>query len=185
MKNLILASGSPRRKELLEQINVSFTIVKSDIEEIINKDEHPSEIVQSLAIQKARDVLERNMDSIVIGADTIVAIENNVLGKPKDSEEAKEMLQSLSGKTHVVYTGVAFVTKDQEESFYEETKVMFWNLTKKDIDNYIKSGEPFDKAGAYGIQGLGATLVKKIEGDYFNVVGLPISRFIRELHRFQ
>ncbi|OZM57860.1 septum formation inhibitor Maf [Lottiidibacillus patelloidae] len=185
MKKLILASGSPRRKELLEQVNLTFEIIVSDIEEVMNEKDTPANIVQSLAQQKAKDVFSKNKDCVVIGADTIVAIGDRRLGKPKSKEEAVEMLQLLSGNTHSVFTGVAIETLEKSITFYEETKVMFWNLTKKDIDTYIQSGEPFDKAGAYGIQGFGAMLVKKIDGDYFNVVGLPISRTIRELSRFQ
>jgi septum formation protein len=185
MKSIILASGSPRRKELLEQVKLTFEIMVSDIEEVMNEKDKPSDIVQSLAQQKARDVFAKHKDCVVIGADTIVAIGDNRLGKPRNKEEAEEMLQMLSAKTHSVFTGVAIETLEHSTTFYEETKVTFWNLTKEDIDTYIKSGEPFDKAGAYGIQGFGATLVKKIDGDYFNVVGLPISRTIRELTRFR
>jgi septum formation protein len=185
MKSIILASGSPRRKELLEQVKLTFEIIVSDIDEVMNEKDKPSDIVQSLAQQKARDIFAKHKDSVVIGADTIVAIGDKRLGKPESKEEAVEMLQMLSGKTHSVFTGVAIETLEHSKTFYEETKVTFWNLTKEDIDTYIESGEPFDKAGAYGIQGFGATLVKKIDGDYFNVVGLPISRTIRELTRFR
>ncbi|WP_102345405.1 Maf family protein [Bacillus sp. Marseille-P3661] len=185
MKKLILASGSPRRKELLEKANIPFEIIISKVDETFDPNEGPDEIVKSLALQKAEDVSKHQPeDAVVLGADTIVTFEDQILGKPKDKDEAKKMLQLLSGKEHVVYTGVAIVTKGNRSAFYEPTKVTFWELEESEIDQYIESGEPFDKAGAYGIQGLGALLVKRIEGDYFSVVGLPISRTVRELKKF-
>ena len=185
MKKLILASSSPRRKELLSYTQLPFEIVVSHVEEHFNERSTPEEIVQVLALQKAEAVANiLDQDVVVLGADTIVTIDNQILGKPKDETEARRMLKQLSGREHIVYTGVAIVSADESTTFYEETKVEFWELSDEEINNYIKSGEPFDKAGAYGIQQLGSILVKRIDGDYFNVVGLPIAKTVRELKKF-
>lgn len=183
MKKLILASGSPRRKELLEQVNVHFNIEVSDIVEEVPIGANPEDVVTSLAVQKAQAIAEKFPDDLILGADTIVTYEGKILGKPKGIEDAKEMLTMLSGKEHIVMTGVAIIQGSNVTKFYEATNVSFWELTDQEINDYIASGEPFDKAGAYGIQGLGATLVKRIEGDYFSVVGLPLARVIRELRK--
>lgn len=195
---IVLASASPRRKMLLEQIGLSFDIWPSNKEEITKKTK-PSEICMELSKAKAIDTassikkynelhpaIVTPNDILVIGADTIVAYENDVLGKPKDEDDAKRMLKMLSGKEHHVYTGVTFVFMSVdgrvgEYSFYEKTGVSFYDLTEADIDNYIKTGEPLDKAGAYGIQGAFASNVKEIHGDYYNVVGLPLGKMIHEL----
>ncbi|MFJ8529794.1 Maf family protein [Bacillus sp. NPDC094106] len=184
MKKLILASGSPRRKELLELANVPFEIVVSEIEETIGAYSSPSDIVMSLALQKASAVAENHEDSVVLGADTIVTYESRILGKPNDEAEAKRMLQFLSGKTHEVYTGVALISKEKTVTFYERTEVTFWELTEEEIDTYIATKEPLDKAGSYGIQGKGSIFVQHIQGDYYSVVGLPIARLVRELKQF-
>ena len=183
MKKIILASGSPRRKELLELAGVPFEIVVSEVEETIGAYSSPSDIVMSLALQKASAVAENNSDYIVLGADTIVTYESRILGKPSSEAEAKEMLQLLSGKTHEVYTGVAIIAKDKTVTFYERTEVTFWELTEEEIDTYIASKEPLDKAGSYGIQGKGSIFVQHIQGDYYSVVGLPISRLVGELKK--
>ena len=185
MKRLILASGSPRRKELLEQVNLSFEIIASKVEETFDPNDSPEQIAMSLASQKAYDVYEHNQDSIVIGADTIVVFNNEILGKPKNEEEAFHTLKKLSGQTHHVITGVAIISSDKEKIFYEKTTVTFYELSDKEIYNYIESKEPMDKAGSYGIQQLGALFVQQIEGDYFSVVGLPIAKTMRELSMFQ
>lgn len=184
MKQLILASASPRRKELLEQVFISFNVVTSDIDEQFNPTHSPGQIVESLALQKATAVAKNHFNDIVLGADTIVTFDEQILGKPSNAIEAKEMLTLLSGKSHEVYTGVAIVTSEETLTFYEKTKVAFWHLSDQEIQQYISSGEPFDKAGAYGIQGFGAMFVKEIKGDYFSVVGLPIARTVRELQKF-
>ncbi|MBM6619749.1 Maf family protein [Bacillus suaedaesalsae] len=183
MQHLILASSSPRRKELLTNLGITFDVSASTIEEIINPSHTPEEVVVSLASQKARDVAKQYPNSIVVGADTIVVKNTNILGKPKDEEEAFKMLSMLSGTTHHVLTGVALVKAGSVHSFYVDTEVTFWPLSKEDIKQYIQSKEPFDKAGSYGIQGLGAAFVKEIKGDYFSVVGLPVSTLIRELKK--
>ncbi|WP_251549380.1 Maf family protein [Neobacillus muris] len=183
MQNLILASSSPRRKELLETLRIPFAISSSNVDESFNPDLSPDEVVMELAHRKAQAVFEENHDAFVIGSDTIVAAENQILGKPADEAEAIQMLKRLSGNQHDVYTGVSIVSPASSARFFEKTEVWFWELTDDEIRSYVKSGEPFDKAGAYGIQGLGGMLVKKIHGDYFAVVGLPVARTVRELKR--
>jgi septum formation protein len=185
VKKLILASGSPRRKQLLEQAQLQFSISTSTVDETITETLSPSEVVEQLAYKKAHDVFMQHNDSIIIGADTIVSINGTILGKPINEEDAFQMLKQLSGKHHDVYTGVALISKEKTVVFHERTVVTFWELTPKEMKDYITSGEPFDKAGSYGIQGLGALFVKKISGDYFNVVGLPLARTVRELKNFQ
>jgi septum formation protein len=181
MQNLILASSSPRRKELLENLHLSFLTVSSDADESFPSEWTPAQIVTELSLRKAKSVAHDYPNSFVIGSDTVVAIENNVLGKPQNREEAYYMLKSLSGKTHSVFTGVAIISPKNETAFYEKTDVVFWELSEEEINWYLHTGEPFDKAGAYGIQGFGSLLVKRIEGDYFSVVGLPVARTVREL----
>lgn len=206
MSKLILASASPRRKELLEQIGAVFEIIPAKGEEVITK-VAPEEVVMELAMQKAQEVAEHSVnleegmmtatgkdkkedntrDCIVIGADTVVAYEGVILGKPKDREDAIRMLSMLSGKTHSVYTGVAIIcrTKEQEQllNFYEETKVAMYPMSEEEIRRYVDSGDPMDKAGSYGIQGSCAIHICRIEGDYNNVVGLPVARIYQEMSR--
>ncbi|WP_209121977.1 nucleoside triphosphate pyrophosphatase [Alkalihalobacillus sp. BA299] len=184
MKPFILASGSPRRKELLEQAKISFTAQTSDVDETIDPALSPEDLVQSLALQKAAAVFEVNKDAVVLGADTIVVLAGQVLGKPNDREHARGMLRALSGKKHSVLTGVSILSDRLKKTFFVETRVQFWELTNEEIERYLDTNEPFDKAGAYGIQGFGATLVAHIEGDYFSVVGLPLSMTVRELNHF-
>lgn len=184
MKQLILASASPRRKELLEKLLHPFQIITHPTDETYDQTLQPANIVQQLALRKAKAVADDHPDAIVIGADTIVVFQNEVLGKPASEKAATDSLRKLSGNQHTVYTGVALVQGGQETVFYEKTDVLFWELTEEEIAAYVATGEPFDKAGGYGIQGLGATLVKKITGDYYSVVGLPIARLKRELDRF-
>ncbi len=181
--NLILASASPRRKELLELLKLSFEVIVSEVEEVVDENLHPSEMVQSLAQQKAENVAKSYQDAYVLGSDTLVVYEGKMLGKPKNEREAIEILTMLSGKTHEVYTGVSIVHNKKYHSFYEKTSVTFYPLTQKEIEEYVSTKEPMDKAGAYGIQGFGALLVKEIKGDYYTVVGLPIARTKRELIR--
>ena len=183
MEKFILASASPRRRELLEQIGMKFDILISDADEDgIDKSLPPELYVQELAILKANSAAQslRNQNEkkgIVISADTVVSCDGKILGKPHNEAEAEEMLSLLSGRVHEVYTGVCImrISDGFIASDAEKTSVHFKNLTDSMINNYIKTGECMDKAGAYGIQGIGSLLVKKIDGDYFNVVGLPIS----------
>lgn len=181
MKNIILASGSPRRKELLTLAGIEFEIKTVDTDESYPKEMMPDDVVKLLASKKARAVAELEKDSVVIGADTVVSVDDKILGKPKDYDEAFSMLSSLSGRSHFVYTGVCIVDGENEICFCEKTEVVFFELTDKEISDYINTGDCFDKAGAYGIQSKGCTLVKKINGDYFNVVGLPVAETVRKL----
>jgi septum formation protein len=182
-QRLLLASGSPRRKELLQNMNLSFEVIVSDIEETIDETFSPEELVQSLSYQKASSIAQNHPEAFVIGADTVVLLGNQVLGKPTNKENALQMLLKLSGREHYVLTGVTIIKDKQMVSFYEKTLIEFWSLTHDEIWNYIQSGEPMDKAGAYGIQGLGAYLVKRMNGDYYTVVGLPVARLMRELQK--
>ena len=188
MYQCILASGSPRRKEILEQCGIAFRIEKSDADEVITKT-RPSDVVMELSEVKALEVAERvkETECIIIGADTIVANGEAILGKPKDETEACVMINSLQGHEHSVYTGVTLVIrrggKQDVITFYEETKVEIIAMSEDEIKDYVKSGEPMDKAGAYAIQGLFAGNVKGIRGDYYNVVGLPICAILQELRK--
>lgn len=181
MQRLILASSSPRRKELLENLHLKFDISSSNVDESFHHDLPPNKVVMELAFRKASYVSQREPDAFVIGSDTVVVHDGNILGKPNHADEAFTMLSALSGKTHSVFTGVCIMAPNQDIQFYEKTDVTFWELSNEEIKAYIESGEPFDKAGGYGIQGLGSYLVRKIHGDYFSVVGLPIARTVREL----
>lgn len=181
MKKLILASASPRRKELLENAGLSFQVQVSDVDESVFSHLPPEEMVQALAKAKAEAVAKENRDSLVIGSDTVVVLENKVLGKPADRDDAFRMLSSLSGKTHYVYTGVC-ITDGRADTFVSKTAVTFFELTKEEIEGYVATGEPMDKAGAYGIQGRGSLLVKEISGDYFTVVGLPVAMVARKIN---
>ncbi|MFV8828757.1 Maf family protein [Alkalihalobacterium sp. APHAB7] len=184
MKPFILASGSPRRKELLEQANISFTVQTSDIDETLDPAQSPEQFVQSLALQKAEAVFKSNQHAVVLGSDTVVVLEGQILGKPNDRDHARDMLTALSGKQHSVITGVAILSCEQQKTFFVETRVQFWELSNAEIERYLDTNEPFDKAGAYGIQGFGATLVREIAGDYFAVVGLPLALTVRQLNHF-
>ena len=184
-KPVILASGSPRRKELLALAGFNFTVCPAKGEEVTTKT-LPCDIVCELAHQKAFEIAKaQTAPCYVIGADTIVAFENRILGKPKDSADAVRMVSMLQGSTHQVYTGVTFAgcIRGQQilHTFYEKTDVTFYPVTKEDLHAYVDSGDSLDKAGAYGIQGAFAIHVKGIEGDYNNVVGLPIARLYHEL----
>ena len=176
--NIILASASPRRKEILENTNVKFKIMASSIEELRLEGESPCQMVMRLAFEKGIDIASRQKSDLVISADTIVVLDNTVLGKPKDEIEARKMITSLSGRTHQVITGISLINLDNNKKIidYVISNVKFKNLSEEDINDYIRTKESLDKAGAYGIQGYGALLVEEIQGDYFNIVGLPISR---------
>lgn len=188
-KTIVLASASPRRKEILKNLGMNFEVVVSDVEEKVDRSLPHHLIVQELAMLKGTDVAKKVENSIVISADTIVVIDKKILGKPKDEEDAKRMLNNLSGKTHEVYTGVCVTDSESGKAIsdYEVTKVTFRNLTDDEIVRYISTKEPMDKAGGYGIQGKGCLLVSSIEGDYLNVVGLPavkLSRILKEEFNF-
>lgn len=175
---IILASSSPRRKEILENANVKFDIIKSEIDEVILDNELPSQVVMRLAFEKCIDIATKHRECLVIGADTVVVLDDVILGKPKDIDEAIAMITQLSGKTHQVITGISLINLSANKKIidYVVSNVKFKDLSAKDIKDYIQTNESLDKAGAYGIQGYGALLVEEIQGDYFNIVGLPISR---------
>ena len=183
---IILASQSPRRKEILSLLDIPFKIMVSEADETVAEGLPPYFIAESLSLKKAAAVAKSaDSDVLVIGADTIVVSEGKILGKPKDEQDACQMLCALSGKWHSVISGVTvFHTKSlKSESFYVETKVKFSDLSQKEIADYVATGEPMDKAGSYGIQGIGAKFVEKIEGDYFNVVGLPLNELYKVLKK--
>lgn len=177
---LILASNSPRRAEILTKGGFSFEKRVADTDETLPANLSPAAAVETLAQRKGRAVF-RAADEVVLAADTVVALDNRILGKPKDENDAKEMLRALSGHTHSVFTGVYITDGKREFLFHVQTRVTFYQLTDAEIDAYVQSGEPMDKAGAYGIQGRGALLVEKIDGDYLNVVGLPLAKTARIL----
>lgn len=184
---LILASKSPRRRELLAQMGLTdFEIHPALGEELAQPDLTPPELVQALALHKAQEVAQTFAQSgdVVIGADTIVVLDGQVLGKPHDEAHALAMLTALSGREHHVYTGVAVLQDSRELAQVEDTAVWFRDASQAELNRYIATGEPMDKAGAYGIQGRGGLLVSRIEGDYTNVVGLPIVRLARMLAQF-
>lgn len=179
---IILASNSPRRKELLTQADIDFEVKSADVEEITDKTK-PEEVVMDLSQLKAKAIAKDNPGRRIIAADTVVAFNGQILGKPKDEADAFRMLKELSGQTHHVYTGVTIIEEDGKvNTFFECTAVTMYENSDELIKKYIATGEPMDKAGAYGIQGKGAVLVKEICGDYNNVVGLPLAKVYRNLY---
>lgn len=191
MRRLILASKSPRRKKLFTQIGLQCRTFDSDIEEKIPEHLPPQEIVESLASQKAEASALHFEEALIVAADTIVVLGGEILGKPADREQAKEMLSRLSGRTHRVYTGVCLIKTGRKGEitgrmeFHEETKVTFAPLTEREISFYVQGDSPLDKAGAYGIQDdFGSVFVSRIEGDYYNVVGFPLHRFYNHMKTF-
>lgn len=178
---MILASKSPRRKELLSLVTEDFRIIPANGEEILPEGISPEQAVILLSRQKAEEIYKEYKNETIIAADTVVSIDGQILGKPSSPENAVEMLRMLSGRVHSVFTGVCVIDADgRMHSFADETTVEFHVLTEELIADYVASGEPMDKAGAYGIQGRGALLVKRIEGCYYNVMGLPIGRIFHE-----
>lgn len=184
MKPLVLASKSPRRIELITLLGLPFTVAPALGEEILEPSLSPSQQVAQLAQQKAEEVFAGYGMAVVLGADTMVELEGRVMGKPKDEAQAFEMLSALQGKTHSVWTGVSLVSGEKKTTFSQETKVTFCPLNPGQIRQYLAQGESMDKAGAYGIQGMGASFVKGIVGDYFNVMGLPLSSVAMALGEF-
>ena len=185
--DLILASASPRRAELLKQVGIPFRQVVSGVDEDLHDPADPEDHVRELSRRKAADVARQMSSGIVLGADTVVVLDKHILGKPADGGEAAAMLTMLSGRTHQVYTGLTLidVAQDVSVSHVEVTEVTFRKLSRDEISDYVATGEPLDKAGAYGIQGRGALLVSGIKGCYYNVVGLPLARLLELLHRLQ
>ncbi|MCR3923139.1 MAG: Maf family protein [Firmicutes bacterium] len=183
MKNIILASASPRRADLLRQIGLDFEVMVSDVREDEIKEKDPSRLVERLALLKAQAVASARHDGIVIAADTVVCVDGELLGKPADEREAWEMLRMLSGRSHQVMTAVAVIIQPNLQTLchVETTKVFMRPISEEEILWYLNSGEPYDKAGGYGIQGKAAVFVEKVEGCYFNVVGLPLAALWRLL----
>lgn len=184
MNKLILASKSPRRKELLSLLKIPFEIVSADIDEKINENNDLRKEIEKLSYQKANAVFVNNRDAIVIGSDTIVRINNQVLGKPKSKQQAKQMLQTLSNNTHEVITAVSIIKDNNIETFSKIAKVTFYELTDKEIGDYIDTNEPMDKAGAYAIQGIGSKFVKSINGDFYTIMGLPIGELYHRIQKY-
>jgi septum formation protein len=178
---VILASQSPRRRELLSLVGIAHEVQPADIDETYLVGERPREHAERLAREKTAVIAEREPDALVIGSDTIVVVDGDVLGKPVDELDAVRMLARLAGRSHVVVTAVAVTWRGETRSAVEEVGVTFHPMTRAEIDAYIATGEPMDKAGAYGIQGYGATIVSRVDGDYFAVMGLPLQRLARVL----
>ncbi len=184
-RRVVLASNSPRRKELLDQIGLKFTTIASNISEDI-KITSPISFVKHLSIKKAKFVSRKEEDAVIIGADTIVVLKNEIIGKPKSLEDAINILKKLSGRTHLVITGFTVLDSKTKKSITKavKTKVVFKKLTTEEIEEYVYSSSVLDKAGAYAIQEKSAVFIKEIEGDYFNIVGLPIFSLYHELKKF-
>lgn len=180
---VILASQSPRRKELISLLHIEPLTIPSEVEEILDMSLSHEEMVMDLAYQKAADVFKNHKDDLVLGFDTLVILKDQIMGKPKDKEEAKSYLRALSGSTHRVLTGCAMIKKGHSSSFYSSAYVSFYPMTEDEINDYISTHEPFDKAGAYGIQGFGSKYIESINGDYYAIVGFPVSKIYRELKK--
>ena len=184
MNRVILASKSPRRKELLELLKIPFEIIVSDIDEQIDYDNDLVKEIEKLSYQKANAVFKDHPDALVIGSDTIVKIGNDVLGKPHSVGEAKQMLRELSDNTHEVVTGVTILCRENAETFSSVARVSFYPLSEEEIEEYVSTNEPMDKAGAYAIQGDAAKFIRCIEGDYYTIVGLPIAELYHRLKKY-
>ncbi len=186
MKKLILASSSPRRQQILKMVKLNFDVIPSFIDENYEKSLKPKQIVEDLSIKKATTISKKFPNSYVIGADTIVCIKDKILNKPKNQQEAYEMLSFLSNRKHIVLTGVCLITEKNNIlfNFIEKSDVYFYKLDEKSILDYIKTNSPYDKSGSYGIQDYSACFVKKIDGCYYNIVGFPISKFLNILKTF-
>ncbi|MDO4459961.1 MAG: Maf family protein [Clostridia bacterium] len=180
-KRIILASGSPRRKELMLQAGYEFEVISPEVDETIPEGTSPDKAVEMLSARKAAAIDAG--DAVILAADTVVAFDGVILGKPADEEDAVNMLRMLSGRTHNVYTGVSIRCGDNTETVSVSSEVTFYELSEEEISAYVATGEPLDKAGAYGIQGKGGLLVKEIKGDYYNIVGLPIATVSRMINK--
>lgn len=188
-RTIVLASSSPRRQELIRSLGIPFEVIVSEVDENISTTMSPEKIVEELSTRKAKEVLEQLQEKkqgVVIGSDTVVVFQGQVLGKPKNRQDAFDMLQGLQGNNHQVYSGIACIDIETKKHMVKHrmTSVKIKPLSEQQIRNYINTGEPMDKAGSYGIQALGATFVEKIDGDYFNVVGLPLSLLSDMLKEF-
>jgi septum formation protein len=186
MKRIILASASPRRKELLEKIGLKFEVEPSNYAEDLRSGLSPDELVRSISLEKAKAIASKHKKAVVIAADTFIVFRGKIMGKPVTEAEARKMLMVLKGKPHSVITGFTILDTDKNKVLTKsvETVVHIKDLTSDEIEAYVKSGEPLDKAGAYAIQGLGSVIVERIEGDYFNIIGLPLSALAEGLKEF-
>lgn len=186
MKKIILASASPRRREILSLTGLKFRVDPGDYEEDMDSGQEPHKLAKSLSLEKARSVAGKHRDALIIAADTFIVFRGRLLGKPHTAAEARRMLRQLNGREHSVITGFTLMDTESGKKLSRsvETRVWFRKLGLQELEAYIKSKEPLDKAGAYAIQGLGAAIVKKIEGDFFNVVGLPLSALVEGLKKF-
>lgn len=184
MKKLILASGSPRRRELLRLYTTDFTVCASDFDESAVTAASPAQLVEQLARGKCLAVAAQHPGAVVIGCDTVVDVQGEVFGKPRDAADAKRMLRALSGAVHAVHTGVCISDGARTESFVDSCRVKFFPISEEEIAQYTATAEPYDKAGAYAIQGRAALWLDAIEGDYYTIMGLPLSRTVRLLERF-
>ena len=182
-RKLILASASPGRKMLLEQAGLDFEVVVSGVDETVPPDYTPAQTVEALARRKGQAVQALRPEAPIIAADSVVSIDGLILGKPKDDEAAKATLRRLSGRTHELITGVCLLINGQMDLFHQVTRVTFYPLTEEEIAEYVALGESRGRAGAYGIEGIGVVLVQSIQGDYPNIVGLPVAETIRRLHK--
>ncbi|MBN2540108.1 MAG: septum formation protein Maf [Bacilli bacterium] len=183
MKKIILASNSPRRHELMKFLQYDFESIPSDIEEIVDPKLEHDEQVMELSFQKAYSIFKDHKDAVVLGFDTLVVIDDFILGKPQNEDEAKLFLSLLSGRTHKVYTGCTILTSGYSKSFHSEAIVTFAKLSDQEIADYVATKEPMDKAGAYGIQGYGSKFVAGINGDYYSIMGFPIAKVYQELKK--
>ena len=185
MKTVILASQSPRRRELLEKCSIPFQVDAADIDETIDNNNDLADEIKKLAERKAQEVFKRHLDDIVIAADTIVTIDHEVLGKPKNDDDAKRMLRRLSDRTHQVITGLCIMSADKKYSVFSISEVTFAKMDEKEIDAYIATGETRDKAGAYAIQGYGSRYITGIRGDFYSIMGLPVSIVYQQLKHIE
>ena len=184
MTRIILASKSPRRKQLMDTLNIPYEIIVADIEETIDHEKELRNEIEKLSFLKALKVYKDNPGAIVIGADTIVVVDNKVLGKPQNEEEASQMLHKLQNNKHTVITGCSIISSKMSETFSNVSDVYFNPMSDEEIEEYIKTKEPMDKAGAYAIQGLGSKFIHSINGDYYSIMGLPISEVYQRLKKY-
>jgi septum formation protein len=186
VQQIILASASPRREEILKKTGLPFRVVASNYHEEVDSAMSPRSLARLLSLKKAEAVAERYQKALVIGADTFIVFKGRIIGKPHTKAEARRMLTMLNGKTHTVITGFTIIDGEsgKKVSRSAETTVVLKKLTRAEIDGYVRTGEPLDKAGAYAVQGIGAAIVSRIEGDYFNVMGLPFSKLVESLKEF-
>jgi septum formation protein len=183
VKKLILASRSPRRKELLGLLGYDFDVIVSDVSESVNEDLSPVELVKTLAYQKAIAVFEKHSHDVVLGCDTIVVVDDEILGKPKNQGQAKEMMLKMKNREHQVITGVAILSEEKKIVFSNTSVVHFNDIAEKEIDEYIKTPEPYDKAGGYAIQGWAARYISAIEGNFYTIMGLPLDQVFENLNK--